>query len=261
MSQNNYSIIFFVFSLFFFLFTFCGRFIVNIIFSINNLIDTEYKKNEIRSAMKAAWKSYRDYAWGSDYLCPQAFMGKNDDNLSYTIVDSLDSLLIMGLHEEFQEAREWIEKKLDFKYKGDVSFFESMIRAVGGLVSTYEITNDKLFLYRAQELASRLIQSFDTITGLPRVKINLETGLSRDHSWAYYHTLLADAGSCQLELLSLSKHLCDPYLSKAALGIQKTLINLSDLPPNHISYETLSSLFDCFGFDAFGDSYYEYFKQ
>ena len=31
-----------------------------------------------------------------------------------TIVDSLDTLLVMGMKEEFARAREWVEKKLDF---------------------------------------------------------------------------------------------------------------------------------------------------
>lgn len=31
-----------------------------------------------------------------------------------TIVDALDTLYIMGLHEEFKDGQEWIEQNLDF---------------------------------------------------------------------------------------------------------------------------------------------------
>lgn len=31
-----------------------------------------------------------------------------------TIVDALDTLFIMGMKDEFQEAKSWIEKNLDF---------------------------------------------------------------------------------------------------------------------------------------------------
>lgn len=34
--------------------------------------------------------------------------------LGATIVDALDTLYIMGLHEEFKDGQEWIEQNLDF---------------------------------------------------------------------------------------------------------------------------------------------------
>lgn len=37
-----------------------------------------------------------------------------NSQLGATIVDALDSLYIMGLHEEFRDGQEWIEQNLDF---------------------------------------------------------------------------------------------------------------------------------------------------
>lgn len=34
--------------------------------------------------------------------------------LGATIVDAVDTLYIMGLHEEFKDGQEWIEQNLDF---------------------------------------------------------------------------------------------------------------------------------------------------
>lgn len=35
-------------------------------------------------------------------------------NLGLTIVDSLDTMLIMGLEDHFGRARDWVQKSLDF---------------------------------------------------------------------------------------------------------------------------------------------------
>ena len=49
---------------------------------------------------------------------------------------------------EFYEAREWVEKSLSYD-KGDVNLFETTIRVLGGLLSTYHLSADKLFLDKA----------------------------------------------------------------------------------------------------------------
>lgn len=37
-----------------------------------------------------------------------------NSQLGASIVDALDTLYIMGLHEEFKDGQEWIEQNLDF---------------------------------------------------------------------------------------------------------------------------------------------------
>lgn len=37
-----------------------------------------------------------------------------NSQMGATIVDALDTLYIMGLHDEFREGQEWIDKNLDF---------------------------------------------------------------------------------------------------------------------------------------------------
>lgn len=37
-----------------------------------------------------------------------------NSQLGATIVDALDTLYIMGLHDEFKDAQEWIDQNLDF---------------------------------------------------------------------------------------------------------------------------------------------------
>ena len=42
------------------------------------------------------------------FLCP------GNSQMGATIVDALDSLYMMGLHDEFKDGQEWIEQNLDF---------------------------------------------------------------------------------------------------------------------------------------------------
>ena len=104
--------------------------------------------------MKDAWKNYYKHAWGYDFLNPLSRKGENLHGLGYTIIDSLDTLLIMDLDDEFQQARKWVNESMAF---GDnVSFFEAVIRCVGGLMSAYELTKDQLFLEKAVKLGTYL---------------------------------------------------------------------------------------------------------
>lgn len=100
----------------------------------------------------------------------------------------------MGLEEEFKRSRDWVATSLQFNivsifslniifnsnlilFKKDktVSVFESTIRMIGGLLSAYELSRDKLFLTKAEELAIRFLPAFDTPSGIPFGSINLRT--------------------------------------------------------------------------------------
>uniref|UniRef100_A0A453CTH6 alpha-1,2-Mannosidase n=1 Tax=Aegilops tauschii subsp. strangulata TaxID=200361 RepID=A0A453CTH6_AEGTS len=65
------------------------------------------RREKVKEAMLHAWNSYVKYAWGMDELQPQSKNGVNSfGGLGATLVDSLDTLYIMGLRDEFQKARE-----------------------------------------------------------------------------------------------------------------------------------------------------------
>lgn len=82
---------------------------------------------------------------GSDWL-----------HMGLTVVDSLDTLLIMGLKDEYAQGRQWVADKLNFDGKPSVSVFETTIRILGGLLSAYYLSDgDVLFLQRAKQLGDR----------------------------------------------------------------------------------------------------------
>lgn len=69
--------------------------------------------------MKHAWDNYVRYAWGKNELRPISKRGHSASifgtiNMGATIVDGLDTLYIMGLHDEFKQGRDWIAENLDF---------------------------------------------------------------------------------------------------------------------------------------------------
>lgn len=70
--------------------------------------------------MKHAWDGYVKYAWGFQELRPVSRQSHSSSLFGnpitgVTIVDSLDTLYIMGLMDEFKAGRDWIEQNIDFK--------------------------------------------------------------------------------------------------------------------------------------------------
>ena len=106
--------------------------------------------------MKFAWDNYKKFAWGHDELNPLAKNQKNWLHLGLTIIDSIDTLYIMGLEKEYGEAKDFISK-IDFEVDKSSSVFEMNIRILGGLVSIYSLTREQVFLDQAKKFADILL--------------------------------------------------------------------------------------------------------
>ena len=59
-------------------------------------------------------KGYKTYAWGHDHLRPISKGAQNWFGLGLTLIDSLDTMLVMNLQDEFEEAKEWVSSNLSF---------------------------------------------------------------------------------------------------------------------------------------------------
>lgn len=78
-----------------------------------------------------------------------------------TIIDSLDTLWIMGLKKEFKQGRNWVRYRFDLKKANQmISSFETVIRFLGGLLSAYHMSGDKVFLDKAKDVAVALEFAF-----------------------------------------------------------------------------------------------------
>ncbi|CAN1139589.1 Mannosyl-oligosaccharide 1,2-alpha-mannosidase MNS1 [Linum perenne] len=220
------------------------------------------RREKVKEAMIHAWSSYEKYAWGHDELQPQTKNGVDSfGGLGATLIDALDTLYIMGLDEQFQRAREWVANSLDFNKDYDASVFETTIRVVGGLLSAYDLSGDKLFIEKAKDIADRLLPAWDTPTGIPYNIINLEHGNPHNPGWTGGSSILADSGTEQLEFFALSQRTGDPkYHQKAErviLELNKTF-PADGLLPIYISPDTGTGAISTITFGAMGDSFYEY---
>src|SRR5262249_17821361 len=78
-------------------------------------LDRKALAAQTRSEFTYAWESYKKYASGYDELLPVSHTGRNwnkDQTLYMTPVDSLDTLLIMGMKDEADKTRTLIAEKL-----------------------------------------------------------------------------------------------------------------------------------------------------
>src|SRR3984957_13739144 len=136
---------------------------------------------EVKAEFLHAWRGYREYAWGHDALRPLSRTPRDwyGVSLLMTPVDALDTLILMGLTREAHAVRELIATRLSFDQDIEVKHFEIVIRLLGGLLSSYQMTGDARLLKLADELGRRLLPAFDSPTGLPYVYVNLRSGATR----------------------------------------------------------------------------------
>src|SRR4029434_2898261 len=95
-------------------------------------------------------------------------------------VRALDPLVLMNLNADVAKTKELIVRDLSFDRDIYVKNFEITIRLLGGLLSSYQLTNDKRLLRLAEDLGNRLLPVFNSPTGLPYMYVNLRTGQARD---------------------------------------------------------------------------------
>ncbi|XP_044485674.1 mannosyl-oligosaccharide 1,2-alpha-mannosidase MNS1-like [Mangifera indica] len=220
------------------------------------------RRDKVKEAMIHAWSSYEKYAWGQDELQPQTKNGVNSfGGLGATLIDALDTLYIMGLDEQFQRARDWVANSLDFNKDHEASVFETTIRVVGGLLSAYDLSQDKVFLEKARDIADRLLPAWNTLSGIPYNIINLAHGNPHNPSWTGGDSILADSGTEQVEFIALSQRTGDPkYQQKAERVIEQLskTFPADGLLPIYIDPEMGGRSRSTITFGAMGDSFYEY---
>jgi len=219
------------------------------------------RQRAVVSSFQHAWQGYRTYAWGKDHLKPISKTHQTWFNLGLTLIDSLDTMLMMNLKEEFGEARSWVEGNLNFDINKDVNLFETTIRVLGGLLSTYHISKDRLFLDKAVDLADRLMSAFDTPSGIPFSDVNLHTRRGHAPKWSP-DSSTSEVTTVQLEFRDLSRATGNTQYEEA---IAKVSRHVHGLPKTHglvpIFINANNGQFRQYStitLGARGDSYYEY---
>ena len=125
-------------------------------------------------------------------------------------------------------------EKLNFNINKDVNLFETTIRVLGGLLSTYHLTNDNMYLSKATDLADRLMGAFKTESGIPYSDINLLKARGHSPKWSP-DSSTSEVTTIQLEFRDLSRCTNDEKYEKAVDDISLKIHNL-DRPDGLVIY-------------------------
>ncbi|AFN74821.1 Mannosyl-oligosaccharide 1,2-alpha-mannosidase [Melioribacter roseus P3M-2] len=191
------------------------------------VINYEQYADSVIQDFKFAWEAYKKYAWGHDALKPltKTYHDWYGVSLLMTPVDSYDTMVLMGLNEEADEAKKLILDSLSFNKDIYVQHFEITIRLLGGLLSAYLLDGDPKFLELATDLANRMLPVFNSPTGMPYVFVNLKTGKTKGEI-----NNPAEIGTLLLEYGTLSKLTGNPiYYDKAKKAIMALMEKSSDI--------------------------------
>lgn len=108
----------------------------------------------------------------------------------------ISTLWLMEMKDEFWEARDWVKHSLDFNsVRKAVSVFETTIRNLGSLLSAYDVSGDRSFLEKADDLGTRLLRAFNTPSGVPFGEVELfDGGRAFNTDWHTNAAVLSEIG-------------------------------------------------------------------
>lgn len=229
---------------------------------------TEARREAVRNEFLRSYTSYKAQAWGYDELRPITGGGKNTfGGWAATLVDSLDTLWIMGLKEHFKDAAR-AAAVIDWSSTSDgaVNLFETTIRHLGGLLSAYDLSHEPALLQKAHELGEMLYVAFDTPNRLPGFWLNFNEALTGAQV-AGTHDPSASPGSLTLEMTRLSQLTGDPKFYDAADRVTQFLARIQNdtrLPgmwPVALNFQREIADDNTFSLGALADSLYEYLPK
>ncbi|EXJ75307.1 uncharacterized protein A1O5_02003 [Cladophialophora psammophila CBS 110553] len=221
----------------------------------------------IKAAMMHSWKGYRQRAWLKDELAPVTGGYRSTfGDWSLTLVDTLDTLWLMGFKNDFEAAVHAVAG-IDFNTATQlpINVFETTIRHLGGLLGAYDVSNRQYptLLDKAIELGEMLYGAFDTPNHMPVTKWS-KIGVEG----ASGHTLVAELGTLSLEFTRLTQLTGDPKYYDAVqrisdcLGSQQNYTRAPGLFPHIVNAR------ECwfgdgvtFSIGGSADSVYEYFPK
>ncbi|PAV55972.1 hypothetical protein WR25_25440 [Diploscapter pachys] len=195
-------------------------------------------------------------------------------SFSLTLIDSLDTLVVLGAVDEFEDAVKKVIEEVRFDSDFVVSVFETNIRILGGLLSAHLLVDvvrakypDRLKFYNgqllrmAQEVGDRLMPAFNTTSGLPFSRINLRHGML-EYLKRQKDTCTACGGTMLLEMAALSRLTGNPLYEEKARKAMDFLWSqrhrASDLMGTVLNIDSGDWVRRDSGIGAGIDSYYEY---
>ncbi|KAG5753645.1 hypothetical protein H9Q72_003338 [Fusarium xylarioides] len=239
-------------------------------FSISTAELRRERQQAVKATFTRCWNSYRKHAWMADELSPVSAGQANPfGGWAATLVDSLDTLWIMDMHQEFYEAVDAVDK-IDFTVTDlkEVNIFETTIRYLGGFLAAFELSEDMRLLRKAAQVGKMIYKAFDTPNHMPVLRWNFHAAGEGKNQIAGAGVLVAEIGSLCIELTRLSQLTGDAKWFDASQTIMDLLAAQQDstmLPGQWpLIVDAKSQIFNqgsVFTLGAMADSVYEYLPK
>ncbi|PNH61628.1 hypothetical protein VD0001_g9653 [Verticillium dahliae] len=181
------------------------------------------RRQAVRDVFEKDWQHYRAHAWMKDAVNPISGTAKDQfSGWAATLVDSLDTLWIMGLRAEFDEAVEAVAK-IDFGQSSTsrVNMFESTIRYLGGLLAAYDLSKRDVLLTKATEIGDLLYGAFNTPNRMPVDFISFNQAKTGQGLTVEAWVVSASPGTLSLEMTRLSQVTGDMKYYDAVTGVME----------------------------------------
>ncbi|KAF8155649.1 glycoside hydrolase family 47 protein [Crassisporium funariophilum] len=183
-------------------------------------------RDAVEKIFTDSYSAYKEFAFGHDDLSPLS-QGFSDGRNGWgaTIVDAMTTMHIMGLDDLFAEAVNF-SSKIDFSKSqtpDTVSVFETTIRFLGGLLSAYELSDQKFpaLLQKAQEVGDKMAFAWVGSNDIPFGFLDFSTNTPQIDT-----SNIAEAGTLSLEFETLSKHTGNQTYANLAL---KSVLHVANL--------------------------------
>lgn len=187
----------------------------------------QQRQRDVVNVISRSWRSYRKHAFPQDEL--KSISGTSQDtygNWALTLVESLDTLWIAGLKEEFKEAVELVPQ-INFNSTIDqegIDVYDVTSRLLGGLISAYELSWNLRLKEKTVELATILHAAFDTPNGMPNVYWDVLATRRSAKQQAPVNATIGDIGGLAMEFTRLAIVTQDPKWYDAVARIMGALV-------------------------------------
>lgn len=235
--------------------------------------ERERRLAAVKESFVHSWEGYKKHAWLQDEIAPLSGGYKNTfGGWGASLVDTLDTLWIMGLQDEFEMAVNALQK-VDFTSSdlGSLNVFETTIRYLGGLMSANDLSGGQypVLMDKATELGEMLYRAFDTPNRMPVSRWDWRMkGTTNEEQVASSSAVSAEVGSLSLEFTRLSQLTGDPKYYDAIQRItdefeqQQSNTKIPGLWPISVNPKKNAFADDrTFTFGGMSDSLYEYFPK
>jgi mannosyl-oligosaccharide alpha-1,2-mannosidase len=225
----------------------------------------------VKGTFLRSWNTYKNHAWLHDEVGPVSGEAKDPfGGWGATLIDSLDTLWIMGLKDDFYSAVDAVHLNISLETTSasQISTFETSIRFLGGLLSAYDLSGDRRLLSKARDVGDMLYKAFDTPERMPIPKWDFHAAAEGAVQSSPGSLLLAELGSYSLDFTRLSLLTKDPKYYEIIARITDLLhetqmkTKVPGLWPTRVGLtaQTLDSGSD-YTFGAEADSAFEYMAK